>query len=256
VVTRGFHHDAEGETVKTYMHELKGLSPEQQKQLILSIGSHRATRPLTPLEVGSLLRIAISAGSTPQELAAFVHLDGSSMISRFCRLLDLAGDVYHLIDWGNSQSTIGFTAASELARLTNHDEQRAAIRAALENKLSSSEIKQLVQSRLRSNRDIQACIAEIIGMRPRIERINLFIGSVTSPDVRQKLSGMTQHERDTLLSQLLRESYPDLRNVSARLGIERFTITGGDDDAAKLKARAIDFETQINSQLGGRWTVQ
>jgi len=233
---------------------VKGLSPEQQKQLILSVGSHKSARPLTPLEVGLLLVTAMSAGSTPQELAAFVHLDGPSMISRFSRLLDLAGDVHHLIDWGNSQSTVGFTAASELARLQSHDEQRSAIRAALENRLSSFEIKQIVQARLRSHRDIQACIAEIIGMRPRVERIHLFIGSVISQDIRDKLSKMTQHERDKLFSQLMRGTYPDLKSASARLGIERFTITGGDEDAAKLKAGSVDFETKINSQLRGQLT--
>ena len=228
---------------------MKGLSPEQQKQLILSIGVHQSTRPLTPVEVGSLLKTAVLAGNTPRQLAEFVHLEGATMISRFMRLLELPNEVHHLVDWGTSQSTIGFTAASELARLKATSDQNALITAALENKLSNAEIKQIVQARTRSHRDIQQCITEILGMRPNIQRIHVFIGSVTGETIRQKLSALTQRERDEILSRVLHEIYPDLDKFAARLGIQRFTITGGEAVAATLKSGKLDFEGAINKRL-------
>jgi hypothetical protein len=226
-----------------------GLTPDQQKQLILSIGSHRASRLLTPLEVGLLLRASMSAGSTPQELAASVQLDGPSMIARFVRLLELPSDIHHLVDWGSSQSTVGFTAASELARLKSHEEQRYAISAALENRLSSSEVKQIVQTRLRSRKAIEECVADGSRMRPSVERIHLFIGSVVNPLARERLMKLTQHERDKVLVDIIGRLYPTLNRLSSRLGVARFTITGDDSDSAALKTGTVDFETKINSEL-------
>lgn len=231
---------------------MKGLTPEEYKQLILSIGSHRASRPLTPIEVGLLLRKSISAGGTPKELASLVHLDGPSMIARFLRLLELPQEVHHLVDWGACQSTIAFTAASELARLHSQDEQQAAVSKALQSALSTSEIRQVVQARLRSNTTIDQCIEDVLKMRSQIERIHLFIGSVTTSSSREKLEALTQHERDLLLGQIMKHLYPGLQHCSSRLGPTRFTLTGGDSDALVLNSGAVDFESNINTALDRR----
>lgn len=227
---------------------MKGLSPEQQKQLILSVGSHLRSRPLTPVEVGLLLQDSLRSGSTPDELAEALHLDGPSMISRFVRLLSLSIEIQHLIDWGSSKSAIAFTAASELARLPEND-HLPVVQAALENRLSSLEIKQVVQARLRSKRPIGNCIEEIVRMRPQIERSHLFIGAVTSGASREALAKLSQHERDELLARVLKEAYPDMKSFSARLGPARFAIAGTEEMAGTLNAGQHDFETVINRGL-------
>ncbi len=134
-----------------------GLSPEQTKRLLLSVGSHRGTRPFSPVEVAETLKISIDAGSKLSELASALHLDGTSMVTRFLRLLDLSPQVRDWVDWGESGSTIGFTAASELSRLSDSGEQNQLGRAALENQLKSSEVREVVQIRRRSKRPLAAC---------------------------------------------------------------------------------------------------
>ena len=102
---------------------MKGIPTDLQRKLLLSIGSHRDTRPLTPVEVGEAVRTSADAGTTLLEIAEFLHLEGTSVLAKFVRLLRLSPAVRHLVDWGRSDATIGFTAASEVARLDDPDDQ-------------------------------------------------------------------------------------------------------------------------------------
>src|SRR5207249_9151314 len=99
--------------------------------------------------------------------------------------------------WGQSGSTIAFSAASELSRLDT-GEQVGACTAVLENQLSSAEVKELVQLRLRSQQSLPDCIAAVLRMRPRIEKRHLLIGAVMAEGVRMRLRTMTQAERDAV----------------------------------------------------------
>lgn len=226
-----------------------GLTPETTKKLLLSVGSHRGSRPFSPLEVAQALRTAISAGTKLTDVASALHLDGTTMVTRFLRLLELSPQVQDWVDWGESGSTIGFTAASELSRLPDTDEQTQLSRAALENQLKSSEVKQIVQLRLRSKRSLQECIKETMQMRPRVQKLHLFIGAIVEEEVRALLRSRVQSERDGLLRVAVLERYPSMPQFSSRLGVERFTITGGDAVAAVLNAGSDDFESAINNAL-------
>ena len=231
-----------------------GLSPQQTKNLLLSVGSHRGTRPFSPLEVAETLKVSIDAGAKLSDLASALHLDGTSMVTRFLRLLELSPQVRDWVDWGESGSTIGFTAASELPRLADSEEQNQLGRAALENQLKSSEVKEIVQLRRRSTRLVGECIDEIIRMRPHVEKLHLFIGAIISPQMRAFLRGRTQNERDELLRSGIAERYPSMRNFSSRLGVERFTISGGEAVSSILRGTTEDFESAINSVLGRKIT--
>jgi hypothetical protein len=170
------------------------------------------------------------------------------MISRYIRLLGLSPEVQRLVDWGTSGSTIGFTAASELARLTNPTEQVQVCEAALQNRLKSSDVKQIVQLRLRSMPLVE-CIENVLRQKPQIQRVNVFVGAVTSTEVASRLRGLTQEQRDDVLVEVLKERFPDLMNVTGRLGTQRFTVTGSDAAAKVLRAGPVDFETAINAAL-------
>src|SRR5688500_16600344 len=124
-----------------------GLSANEYQQLIMSVGTHRGSRPLTPSQAAALFKKAADAGSTASVSAEATHLS-SSMVGRFLRLTDLAPDIQHLVDWGQSGSTLSFSSAFELSRLRPEDHQAVAI-AVLEHGLSSAEVRQLVQLRLR-----------------------------------------------------------------------------------------------------------
>ena len=230
---------------------MRGLQPEEFKNLLLSVGSHRDRRAYTPLEVARCFRKAIEAGASLKNCAQAVHFDGTSMVSRFLRLLELDSKIQYYVDWGRTGTTIAFTAASELVRLKVEDQGVACIEA-LKNILSTSEVKQLVQLRLRSKKPIAVCISEVLALRPQVARPHLLIGAIKSNDVRAHLAALPQSKRDEILSTILKDLFPDLLTHSSRLGSDSFTISGSDSVAAALTAKGIDFEELINDLLKTR----
>ena len=61
---------------------MQGLEPEEVKSLLLSVGSHRKERRLSPLEVGVLLKRAVDAGASRQQLAAELQI-GPTQVTEF-----------------------------------------------------------------------------------------------------------------------------------------------------------------------------
>ena len=212
---------------------LYGLPPEAHRGLLLSVGQRGGTRPFSPAEVAGALKNAISAGTPIKEMTAVLHLDGPSMITRFIRLLELPPAILHLVDWGQTDASIAFTAASELSRLKSQDEQLHLSQAALESKLTSTEVKAIVQLRKRSRKPLSDCIAEIVSLRPEVITRHVIIGAITSPAVNERLRQLHQLDRDKLMELALASILPGPSQVAARLGHDRFTISVQDDAAAK-----------------------
>ena len=48
---------------------MRGLSVDVQKKLLLSVGSHRASRPLSPVEVAEAVQVSLDAGAVGAILA-------------------------------------------------------------------------------------------------------------------------------------------------------------------------------------------
>jgi hypothetical protein len=229
---------------------LPGLPPDIHRGLLLSVGSHKGTRPLSPSEVANGLKDAIAAGTSSKDLAAMLHLNGPSMISRFVRLLDLPPSVLHLVDWGQTNVTIAFTAASELSRLKSHEDQVALSKAALESELTSSEVKSVVQMQLRSKKPIAECIAAIIDLRSTVIKRHVFIGGITSAELIERLRALRQVERDDLLKSVLASTLPAVSDVAGRLGHDRFTLSVENQQAADgILAMPGGFEAAIAGAL-------
>jgi len=126
---------------------LPGLSPAEQKALILSVGTHRAKRELTPCEVAALYQRALLSGASKAQCSEETHL-GTTWIARFLSLLQLDPTVRHLVGWGQTEDTLAFTAAVDISRIPR-EEHEYLFRRALENSIRSKEIQQVVQIRLR-----------------------------------------------------------------------------------------------------------
>ena len=227
---------------------LEALTPEEKKLLLLSIGTHRGERPLSPVEVAMLLRKAIKGGTSLDECATAVQLDGTSQLSRFLSLLKLPDDVQHVIDWGRSDGTLAFTAAFEISRLHDTYDQRDAVKAVLEYYLSTSEVRQLVQARKRSQKSMDECIKAVLKMRPQIEVRHVFIGSVLRDDIRVRLRQLSQQRRDDILQTILKRTFKDLQ-ATGHLGSERFTLVGGTKLGEEGKKRKDQLEQEINAEL-------
>ncbi len=226
---------------------MKGISAENQRDLILSVGIHKRERPLSPIAVAELLENAINSGTTIQELSNEILLN-STMITRFRRLMNLAPEIQHLVCWGG-ESGITFSTASEIARLRTSKEHKFLVKATLEHGLSKKEAIQVVEVRNKFGKPINECVEEILKMRPRVIRRYLFIGAVKSSEVQKRLSKMTQEERNVLFNKAVTSNYPDLPYWEGLLGIKGFNLIGSEDlDQALSKLRS-DFESTINDYL-------
>ena len=207
---------------------LPGLSGLEIGRLRMSVGygTHKRGRPLSPIEVGRLLRRAQSAGASLQHCAECLKLS-KDQASRFLRVLELPEDLRHLIEFGGSgDSRIGFTTAVQLARVSDLDNQRAVATAILEQGLQTDEVRQVIQLHKRAGRMMKECLNEVISMRPTVERHYVFVGTIGDERLEAILGGMAQSERDGLLRFSI--DALDLRGISGRLGEKLFTLVGGE----------------------------
>lgn len=213
---------------------LAGLSPLELGRLRVSVGygTHKRGRLLSPIEIGSLLRKAFDAGASLKDCAAAIHLS-PSQVNRFLQILILPQDIQHLISWGSGKDFIGFSSAVELARLQDIDDQLAVAKSIISDSLKSKEIRQIGQLRMRSGRPICACIKEVLGMRPTIERRYVFIGSLVDQKVEKVLLALTQMERDLMLKSGIERL--GLQGVSGRLGKRVFTLVGDESFNKSMK---------------------
>ena len=143
-----------------------------------------------------------------------------------------------LIDWGSGRNFIGFTSAVELAKLKDADDQRALAKAILSKGLGSKEVRQVAQLRKRSGRAVEVCVEEVLGMRPKIERRYVFVGSV-APESVEALGKLSQSARDAVLAAGVEDM--GLRSAAGRLGARFFTLVG--DEGFDASMREIGKET-------------
>ena len=228
---------------------LAGLNALELGRLRMSVGygTHKAGRPLSPVEVGLLLRKAQDEGMSLRDCAEAVQLDGTGHIGRFLRILELPEDLRHLVDWGGGKRFIGFTSAVELANIQDPEDQRTVADAVLSKGLNSKEVRQVAQIRKRSGRAVEACVDEVLGMRPTVERRYVFIGSAEKEDV-AKLGGLTQAVRDSILKSGIERL--GLRGATGRLGTRFFTLVGDEAfNASMLDVGKEDIETLLRTHI-------
>ncbi len=228
---------------------LADLSALEFGRLRMSVGygTHKKGRPLSPVEVGKLIRQAKEAGVSTEDCAKAINLDKTS-IGRFLRILDLPEDVQHLVSWGAQKDSIGFSVAAQLARFEDTEDQHAVIETILTDGLSRKEIEQVLQLKSRSGRKIDECLKEVLGMRPVIEKRHVFIGTIDDQELEVTLSGLTQAQRDSILQSGIQAL--GLAEVSGRLGKNILTLVGSHYLGTYIKNIGADnLEAQLVAQI-------
>ena len=226
---------------------MKGLSSEEQRDLILSVGIHKQERVLSPIEVALLMEKAMKAGSTIREISENIALN-PTMVARFLRLLNLTPEMRYHINWGD-RSHISFSVASEIARLSIPGDQEFLGNATLKHRLSKGEVIQIIQIKDKFGRPIERCLDEVLQMRPRVINRYLFIGTIKSPELQKRLGEMTQKERDILFENVIALNLPDLPSWNGALGTTRFTLIGDEVLDQVLSGLPTDFASSINRYL-------
>ena len=225
-----------------------GLSDEDYRDLVLSVGTHRNSRRLSPLEVAKLLDKAIASGATRQDCATELHI-GVTQIRTFLRLLDLDPRVQHLADWrGTNNATIPFSTMAELARLAPQD-QVQAVNSVLRHGLTWKEVVQLVQIAKRSDNAIDECIAAVLDLRPEVVTRHLFVGSITSEHLARQIKDIDQGERDRLFARVLSRLVGSDISARGRLGADKFTILSDHDLSHQMGPDPDEIEKTINELL-------
>ena len=230
---------------------LPGLNALELGRLRLSVGygTHKKGRPLSPVEVGLLLRQARDAGVALRDCAKAIQLNGTGHIGRFIRILELPQDILHLVDWGHPGDGIAFSCAVEMTSLGSDDDKRAVAQSILAHGLDSKEVRQVSQLRTRSGRPIGECVKEILEMRPTIEKRYVFIGAVTEERLVDALGKLTQRERDAILVSGIERL--ELSGGSGRLGQRFFTLVGDERfDGAMERVGKDNIETRLLAQIG------
>jgi len=227
---------------------MKGLSPEQKRDLIMSVGTHKSRRRLQPVEVAELVQKALDAGNSPEEVASGISLS-TRVLKKFTSLLSLPSGVRAMIGWRVDASTISFTAGAEIARLEAIREQHFLAGAVLEHQLRVPEVKQVIQIRQRSSKSIEDSVKAVLEQRPVVERRQLFIGKLLSKELEQRLKEMTQQERTELLRRALNRYGPGTPSLGVRLGTQYFVIVCDDDYFGRLTSLSDDLESFVTQHL-------
>lgn len=229
------------------------LSPAEQRDLLVSIKTHRGSRRLSPVQVAELFAKARANGATLHECAAAVGLGSSAMVSRFLRLLELPVAVQQMADWGRSTTSLPFSAASEVARLPPEQHEPVA-KAVVSAGLGAGETKQAVQRLLRSDLQAEEAVQEILKLRPSLERRYVVIGSFDDDSLTEALVPIDADERNQMLGVLIQREFA-IQDVSARLEPTGFVLSGPQALADRLDELG-DVEgavtEQLREQLGGR----
>ena len=226
------------------------LPPESQRDLILSLGTHRTRRRLSPVEVARLIDDIYRKGTSFREIAQLVNFGSTSTLREIHRLLALSPDIQHLVGWGKpNASTLPMKSAQQIARLSSWSDQLAAAQATLLHELTSEETRQLVEMKIRSLEPIDDCVHAVLRLRPTVERRYLYLGAVTSNQVCQHLESLAQVERDEFLEAGINHCFGKWPQWSGKLGPSRFAITGGQEFAEAIDELPTGFEQAISQCL-------
>lgn len=228
---------------------LFGLEPLAYQRLILSVGSHRKDRPLSPLEVADSFQLMMRHGATLRDCAGAVHLDGTTMVSRFLRLLQLDRDVAYAVDWGQSRATMGFTTAADLSRIKDAGVQRVLYRQILTRGLTSSEVKQVIQVHKQTGFAIPECVDQIAALRPEVDVRHVIIGSIIDPDITRQLKKIDQKARDAVMTRSMASILSGTTEFDARLTPDKFTIAGDALFFKMFQGLGDEFEAEITKAI-------
>ncbi|KKK56676.1 hypothetical protein LCGC14_3062150 [marine sediment metagenome] len=226
---------------------MNDLTPQEWSDLILSLGTHLGKRRLTPIEVAEKLDVARESGLSLKEIADKVNFKDTSTLSRILRLLKLNNSIKHLVTW-KSTGSISFSAASEMTGL-DASLQNELAQAILEHDLTKNEVRQITQIMNRSSSNLKEALNQVLELRPRIIKKFVYIGSVLDQSVLDKISTMTQDERDMLLTNILNIILPSNITYQSHLGKSNYTIVGNDALSEGINNLETDYDQAINEFL-------
>lgn len=197
---------------------IAGLEAAEERDLILSVGTHNADRRLTPAEVGELTARALGSGESVATLASKLGLKDRSMISRFRKINSLPWDVLELVAWGRPRDGLSLSAAAEIVSAPP-SLRRELARRSIEERLSKEAVRAVVQ-RVRSGDELENAVQNILEWQPRVVKRHVYLGTL-EPRVRHALASKSASELAAVAEAAAR-GLPEDETLS--LGRSTFTL--------------------------------
>jgi hypothetical protein len=143
---------------------LPGLNAKELELLKLSVGPNQRERPLTPIQVAGLLKKTLDNGGSLPTCATYLSLQGTTMLSRFLKLLELDSSLHGSVSWGHTGAGLSFTTAVSVARLKPKD-QLSLTKAIRALNLQTPDVRKVTQLVLRTGKSPEVCISEVVDSR-------------------------------------------------------------------------------------------
>lgn len=211
-----------------------GLSPEEWRDLILSVNVRKASRRLTPYQAGNLLRRAVKAASL-DTIAKELNSKDQTTLQKILRLSELPEEYASLVDWGNRRGFISMSTAAQIVRLRDKDEVTIALKSAVEEALTKEEARQIVQIKERSGKPVATCIEEALLTRPKIVRHELILGSILSDKAVAVMNTLGRDVATKHVKLALARAHPEIVLLTLKLSDRRFSMMLTAEHSAKLR---------------------
>jgi hypothetical protein len=201
---------------------LDSLSSDERRDIVLSIGTHKKNRRLSPIQIAQLVhRLYQTQGISLDRIAMDLDLKDSSILRRFISLLSLPSELQPLIIWGASPGYLSFSVASEISRAKENDKINILSKDALENQRSKEEVRAIIQCNRRGGGSINQCIEKIEAARCKIIQHYVFLGQLSSTANDSQSDEECSFELKSMLSKLVDEN----NVLSAAIKDRRFSFT-------------------------------
>lgn len=153
------------------------LTPDERRDLLLSVGTHKKSRRLSPVQVAHLIT-RLQKSMSLEQIAGELGLQETSTLQKFPSLLRLPVEIHPLIIFGGMPGYLSFSVAYQIARLDNPKDIDILVKDVCENQRTKEEARAIIQLYKRSGKDLVACIDEIDKTRTHVIRQYLYVGTL------------------------------------------------------------------------------
>jgi hypothetical protein len=201
---------------------LDSLSSDERRDLILSVGTHKRKRRLSPIQIAKLVdRLYKIQGISLELIAMELSLKSSYSLKKFISLLSLPLELQPLITWGASPGYLSFSVAHEISKVKDNDKILILSKDAIENQRTSEEVRAIIQCNKRKGGSISQCIEQIEAIQGKVVQHYVFLGQILSI----KNQSQSDEEYSCKLRYMLSELVEENNVLSATAKDMRFSFT-------------------------------
>lgn len=156
---------------------MSSLSPDERRDLLLSVGTHKRTRRKAPIQVAQLLA-RLQESMSMEQIADELNMRDTSTLQKFVSLLKLPAEIHPLIIFGGGRGYLSLSVGHLVARLNDPEDIRLLTKDACEKQRTKEEVRAILQRYKRGGIDLVSAIEEIDKTRPQVNQQFLFMGKL------------------------------------------------------------------------------